>query len=211
MGVRVPQSPRRAAHRLSLIQRTSQWPLQAVDGQPAARLACRTGVWRGCRKWILSARLRQQVVRPRVHAQDGDSADHDGDRKRGNSSDSCFLTGGAAQQGRGKQDGGVTERWSSLPGWRQIWLQCCAKAIVGTPPCGAARAEWSARCSRSLSSWWTCVGSRGGPECPCSEWLALALGYQRTLLPVFCVGWSYGSALSGSAGTILNPYTSVHP
>ena len=205
------RSPRRALHRLSLTQRTSQWPLQAVDGQLAARLACRTGVWRGRRKWIRTARLRRQVVRPRVDAQDGASAEHDGDRNRGNSSAGRFLAGGAAQQGRGKQDGSVAERWSSLPGWRQIWWRCCAKAIVRTLPCGAARADCKARCSCSLNSCWTSVGSRGGAECPCSEWLALALGYQGILFPMFCVGRSYGSALPGSAGTIPNPYTTVHP
>ena len=108
----------------------------------------------------------RQEIRLQVNGVGGASAEHDGDRNGGNSSDSRFLTGGAAQQG-GKQDGGIADRWSSLPGWRQSWWRCCAKAIVGTPPCGAARADCSARCSCSLISCWTSVGSRGGVECPC--------------------------------------------
>ena len=94
-------------------------------------------------------------------------AGHNGGRNRGNSSDSRFLTGGAAQQGREKYAGGVAKRWLSLPGWRQSWCHCCAKAIVGTPACGAARADCNARCSCSLNSCWTSVGSRGDAECPC--------------------------------------------
>ena len=53
----------------------------------------------------------RQVIRLQVNGGGDAFAEHDGDRNRGNSSDSRFLTGTAAQQGRGKHAGGVTERW----------------------------------------------------------------------------------------------------
>ena len=43
-----------------------------------------------------------------------------------------------------------------------------------------------------------------------SEWLAFALGSQGTLLPMFCAAAPCGFVLSRSAGTVPNPYTSVH-
>ena len=205
------RSRRRASHRLSLTQRTSQWPPQAVDGQPAAHLACRTGVWRGSRKWIHIARLRRSAGDPAPGQRRGGAfAEHDGDRNRGNSSDSRFLTSTAAKQGRGKHTAALQNDGSYCLDGAKAGGSGAPKPSSGRLLV-AARADWSARCSCSLGSCWTSIGSRGGAECPYSEWLALALGYQGTLFPMFCVGWSYGSALPGSAGADLNPYTTVHP
>ena len=138
---------------------TANQPLVSPAGQACGEAPASGFILPGC--------AGRRVIRLQVNGEGGAFAGHDGDRNRGNSSDSRFLTGTAAQQGQGKHDGGVAERWSSLPGWRQSWWQCYAKAIVGTPPCGAARADRSARCSCSLCSCWTSVGSRGGAECAC--------------------------------------------